>query len=284
MKKENTSRYVRITPVQKHLEWQMKELWEYRDLILLLTKKRFTIRYKQTILGPLWAFLYPVAASLIMTLVFGEIVRVDTDGIPHVLFYLCSNALWAFFSECVRGNARTFTDNAYLFGKVYFPRLTVPVSNLFFSLISFAIQIIVLLGFLLYFIIAGVVSPVYACWPLLPFLLVILGIQGVSVGVIISSLTTKYRDLAIVVDFGVQLWMYVSPVVYPLSSIQNGFLRALMLLNPVTAPMECFRKILLGQGSIEPVFLTISLAVTAVLAVCGILIFNRVEKTFMDTV
>ena len=276
--------HVRITPERKRFDLNLKEVWEYRDLIMLMTKKSFTIRYKQTILGPMWAFLYPLVSGLIMALVFGGVIGVKTDGLPHVLFYLCSNAMWAFFSECIRGNAGTFTSNANLFGKVYFPRLTVPISNLFFYLINFAIQIVIVFAVLMLYVAKGEVTPLFRMWLLLPVIILVIGIQSVSMGIIVSSMTTKYRDLAVLVNFGVTLMMYVSPVVYPLSQVENPTLRTLIMLNPVTMPMECFRKIMLGRGTIDPLFLGISLAVTVLLAVFGVALFNRVEKTFMDTV
>ena len=284
-KKQSVStQYVLITPERKWNELKLGEVWKYRDLILLLTRKTFVVRYKQTVLGPLWALIHPFLSSVVLTIVFGRIVRVDTGGIPHILFYLCSNGLWVFFAECLRSSARTFTGNAGLFGKVYFPRLTVPVSNMLVALIGYGLQLLMLGGFLVYYIAGGTIRPLYAGWIALPFLLLLIGIQGMSVGILISSLTTKYRDLTMLVDYGVQLWMYISAVVYPVSQLSDGILRTLVLLNPLTASIECYRMLMLGKGTFAPGFLIFDAVFTLVAAVISIGVFNHVEKTFMDTV
>ena len=275
---------VRIRPAGRRTKVDLREVWQYRDLILLFARKEFALRYKQTILGPLWAFIHPLLSSIVLTVAFSGIVRVDTEGVPHLIFYLVSNSLWSFFSGCLRSNARTFTGNAYLFGKVYFPRLTVPISNMLVSLITFGIQTLITLAFLAFFVLTGQVRPVWALWPLLPLLLLMLGVLGVGGGIIISSLTTKYRDLVLLLDFGVQLLMYISPVVYPVSLLSKPGLRALMLLNPVTMPMEWFRGILLGRGTLDGRYLAASAVLTAAIAILGVRVFTRVERTFMDTV
>ena len=276
--------HVQITDKTKRFELNLKEVWQYRDLIILLTQKKFTLTYKQTVLGPLWAFINPVLTSLVFTLVFGHFAKIDTNGVPHMLFYLCSNAMWVFFSGCVSSNATTFMSNAALFGKVYFPRLTVPISTLLFNALRYGLQMIVSFAVLFYYAYRGTIHPLWQYWVLLPALFVWLGTLGSSVGIIVSSLTTKYRDLVMLVSFGVRLWMYVSPVVYPLSQLQQGRYAKLLLFNPVTAPMELYRRILLGEGQIVGSGLAYSLVLTAVLGLSGIIIFNRVEKTFMDTV
>ena len=276
--------HVQITDKTKRFELNLKEVWQYRDLILLLTQKKFTLTYKQTVLGPLWAFINPILTSLVFTLVFGQFAKIDTNGVPHMLFYLCSYAMWAFFSGCVNSNATTFTSNSGLFGKVYFPRLTVPISTALFNALRYGLQMIVSFVVLFYYAYRGTIHPLWQYWVLLPALLVWLGILGSSVGIIVSSLTTKYRDLVMLVSFGVRLWMYVSPVVYPLSQLQQGRYARLLLINPVTAPMELYRRILLGEGQIVRGGLAYSFLLTVVLALSGIIIFNRVEKTFMDTV
>ena len=284
MKELSQNYHVVITDKPKKFELNLKEVWQYRDLILLFTKKKFTLTYKQTILGPLWAFINPLLTSMVFTLVFGYIVQVDTNGVPHILFYLCSNALWVFFSGCVNENAITFTANAGLFGKVYFPRLTVPVSSIFSNLLSYALQMSASFLVLIYYVVKGQIHPHWQWWILLPVILVWLGIMGCSVGVIVSSLTTKYRDLVMLVGFGIQLWMYISPVVYPVSQLHQKTFINLILLNPVTAPVELYRYILLGSGQVMIWGLVGSAVLTGVMALAGILIFNRVEKTFMDTV
>lgn len=208
----------------------------------------------------------------------------STDGIPQILFYLGGNAIWTFFSTCVTKNAQTFTANANVFGKVYFPRLTVPISNVFASVIQFGIQMILVMVFLIFYVIKGNVIPHWWAWLLIPVVLVHLGVMGLGVGTIISSLTTKYRDLAILVTFGVQLWMYATPVVYPLSQLENELFRKILMINPVTTPIEVFRYAVLGQGTIVPQYLILSMIITVLVAVFGVMIFNHVEKTFMDTV
>ena len=283
---EHTSQqryHTHISSKHHLLDLKLKEVWQYRDLIVLFTKRSFVVRYKQTILGPAWIFLNPLFSSIIYSFVFGGIAGIDTDGVPPMLFYLCSNALWLFFSTCVVSNAKTFTENANVFGKVYFPRLTMPVSNMFSALIQFGVQMILVAGFLVYHLILGQVHPNWAALLLIPVVLVHLGMLGVGFGIIVSSLTTKYRDLAVLVDFAVQLWMYATPIVYPMSELGSGWMRTVLLINPVTAPVEVFRYAVLGQGAIMPGTLALSWGITIAVLLIGIIIFNKVEKTFMDT-
>ena len=284
-KVQSTSKYhTHITSRHRWYDLNLKEVWQYRDLITLFTKRTFALTYKQTVLGPAWIFLNPLISSLIYAFVFGGIAGIGTDGIPTILFYLCSNAIWIFFSSCVTKNAQTFTANANVFGKVYFPRLTVPISNVLASVVQFGIQMLLVLGFMAYYLVCGQLHPHWEAWPLIPVALLHLGILGLGFGIIISSLTTKYRDLSILVTFGVQLWMYVTPIVYPLSQLGNGTMKTILMINPVTAPVEVFRYAVLGQGSILPGYLALSWAITIFVAVFGVMIFNKVEKTFMDTV
>ncbi len=266
------------------LDLNLKEVWRYRDLILLFTKRTFTLTYKQTILGPAWIFINPLISSFIYAFVFGGIAGMSTDGVPQILFYLCSNAIWIFFSSCVTKNASTFTANANVFGKVYFPRLTIPVSNVLASIVQFGVQMLMVLAFLAFYVITGQVHPHWENWLLIPIVLLNLGFLGLGCGIIISSLTTKYRDLAILVTFGVQLWMYATPIVYPMSQLSDGWMKTVLMINPVTAPVEVFRYAVLGQGTIMPRYLALSWAITIVVVVIGVMIFNKVEKTFMDTV
>lgn len=283
---ENTNQkyYTEITSEHKWYELKLKEVWKYKDLIVLFTKRNFVITYKQTVLGPAWLFLNPIISSLIYCFIFGGIAGISTDGVPQMLFYLSGNAVWTLFSTSLTKNAATFTANAGVFGKVYFPRLTTSVSNMLSSLIQFGIQMLIVLAFLVYYLIAGKVSPHWLAWLAIPAVLAELGIMGMSLGIIVSSVTTKYRDLSILVSFGVSLWMYITPVVYPLSEADNGFLKTVLMINPVTAPVEVFRYAVLGQGTIVPVYLIWSVAFTAIITVFGIMLFNKVEKTFMDTV
>lgn len=276
--------HTHISSKHRLLNLNLKEVWRYRDLIILFTKRTFTLTYKQTVLGPAWIFLNPLISSFIYAFVFGDIAGMSTDGVPQILFYLCSNAIWIFFSTCVTKNAQTFTANANVFGKVYFPRLTIPISNVLASIVQFGVQMLLVLLFLAYYLITKQVLPHWEAWPLIPVVLIHLGLLGLGFGIIISSLTTKYRDLAILVTFGVQLWMYATPIVYPLSQLGNGSMKTILLLNPVTAPVEMFRYAVLGQGTILPQYLALSWAVTLAVVAVGIMIFNKVEKTFMDTV
>ena len=276
--------YICLSPDRSWTDLRLEEVWHYRDLIFLFTKRSFSLTYAQTILGPIWLFLNPFLTSIMFTLVFGYIAGIRTDGIPKFLFFLCGTAVWNFFSACVNENARTFIDNAGLFGKVYFPRLTVPISRVAAILIRFLIQISMVLIILFYYCFNGRVSPHFELWIILPLLLLQLGLMGMGVGIIISSMTTKYRDLSILVGFGIQLWMYGTPVVYPLSQLPQGWMRTVSLMNPVTAPVELFRLILLGEGLFVPVSYVWSLVFTVLVTVLGVVVFNWVEKTFLDTV
>lgn len=276
--------HTHITAKNKRFELNFKEVWQYRDLIWLFTKKNFILIYKQTILGPAWIFINPFITSIIYTFVFGGIAKMSTDGIPQLLFYLCGSAIWTFFSSSLTQNATTFSKNANVFGKVYFPRLTMPISTVISSIIQFGIQMILVLIFLGYYVAIGEVQPNWMAWLLIPFVLLQLGIMSLGFGIIISSLTTKYRDLALLVTFGVQLWMYATPVVYPLSQVGEGMLKNILMVNPVTMPIEIFRYAILGQGTIQGLYFGISWIFTILVAIIGVIIFNRVEKTFMDTV
>ena len=276
--------HTHITAKHNWYDLKLKEVWQYRDLIWLFTQRNFVVKYKQTVLGPAWIFLNPLISSVIYAFVFGGIAGIGTDGIPSILFYLAGNAIWTYFSSCVTMNAGTFTANAGVFGKVYFPRLTMPLSNVISSVLQFGVQMLLVMGFLVYYVITGAVSPNWEAWLLIPVVLVQLGLLGLGCGIIISSLTTKYRDLAILVTFGVQLWMYITPVVYPMSQLGDGVMKTVLMLNPVTAPVELFRYAVLGVGSVMPGYLAVSGAVTVLLLLIGIMTFNKVEKTFMDTV
>lgn len=276
--------HTHISSKHQWFDLNLREVWQYRDLITLFTRRTFVLTYKQTVLGPAWIFLNPLISSIIYAFVFGGIAGMSTDGVPQILFYLCSNAIWIFFSTSVTKNAQTFTANANIFGKVYFPRLAVPISNVLVSIIQFCVQMILVLIFLAYYVICGQVHPHWEAWLLIPVVLLHLGLFGLGCGIIISSLTTKYRDLAILVTFGVQLWMYATPIVYPMSQLGDGWMKTVLMINPVTAPVEVFRYAVLGQGTIMPHYLALSWIITLVVVVVGVMIFNRVEKTFMDTV
>ena len=284
MKEKHNECHVHITSKSRWYDLNLKEVWNYRDLITLFTKRSFALTYKQTVLGPAWIFLNPLVSSLIYAFVFGGIAGIGTNGVPSILFYLCSNAIWIFFSSCVTQNATTFTANAGVFGKVYFPRLTTPISNILTSAIQFCVQMTLVMCFLVYYLIIGEVQPHWEAWLLIPMVLVQLGLLGLGLGILISSLTTKYRDLAILVTFGVQLWMYVTPSVYPISQMDEGIMRTILQINPVTASVELFRYAVLGQGEIMPGYIALGWGITLIAVLCGVMTFNKVEKTFMDTV
>ena len=284
-KAQNSQHYhTRITSKHRMLDLNLREVWQYRDLILLFTKRNFTVTYKQTVLGPAWLFLNPLISSIIYAFVFGGIAGIGTDGVPSIMFYMCSNAIWIFFSGCVTKNASTFTANAGVFGKVYFPRLTIPVSNVISSVIQFGIQMLMVLVLLIYYVVVGRVSPNWGAWFAVPFALLHLGLLGLGCGIVISSMTTKYRDLSILVGFGVQLWMYITPIVYPMSQLGDSIVKTILMINPVTAPVEVLRYAFLGQGTIMPGYLLLSGCITVAVVLFGIMIFNKVERNFMDTV
>ena len=274
-----------IRPRSGWFDINLKELWQYRDLTLMFVKRNFTVLYKQTILGPAWILLNPLITTLIFNVVFGNMAGMPTDGVPSFLFYMAGNTVWTFFANCVNNTANTFVTNSQVFGKVYFPRLTMPVSQVLTSLINFLIQAAMFLCFWVYFFATG--SDVhFTLWTLaLPLVILQVMLLGLGVGIIVSSLTTKYRDLAIAVGFGVQLWMYASPVVYPLSMLdESPRLKVLVQLNPMTAPIEGFRAAPLGTGSVSAGAILDSVTLTLVALVLGVVLFSRIEKTFMDTV
>jgi lipopolysaccharide transport system permease protein len=272
-----------ITPRKKWYDLQLRDVWHYRDLIGMFVRRDFVSRYKQTILGPLWFLIQPFLTSVIFTVVFGNIAGLPTDGLPQMLFYMSGNVLWIYFSSCLTGTSTTFTSNAAIFGKVYFPRLVTPISIIISNLITFAIQLVFFFGFFLYFYLRG--SAVHlTTWALsLPLLILLMAGLGLGFGIIISSLTTKYRDLQQLVGFGVSLLMYITPVIYPISSIPEKW-RWIAEVNPITPIIETFRAGFLGAGDASWARLAYSTAFMLVVMFIGVVIFNRVEKTFIDTV
>ena len=271
-----------IVPKTNIFDFHLKELARYRDLIFLFVKRSFVARYKQTILGPAWALIQPLISTLVFTVVFGKIAGLAPGGVPSFLFFMSGNIAWGYFSGCLNSTANTFTGNAGIFGKVYFPRLVTPISTVLSQLIGFGIQFFLFLIFLVIYWARGEVRPnLYAL--MLPLLLLHMAMLGLGVGIIISSLTTKYRDLQMLVGFGVQLWMYGTPVAYDIGIIPEKYM-SLYMLNPMTPVINAFRKAFLGIGSFDLPHYLISWAVTLVVLGIGVMLFNRVEKTFMDTV
>ncbi len=272
-----------LRPKKSLFQINLKELWQYRDLIALFVRRDFVAKYKQTILGPLWFIIQPLLTTLMFVVVFGNIAGIPTDGIPQVLFYMSGIVGWNYFSTCLNDTSQTFLKNASIFGKVYFPRLAMPISVVISNMVSFIIQFLFLLCFLLYFYLRGADVSTGIEVLLLPFLVLMMAGLGLGFGIIISSLTTKYRDLTHLVGFGVSLWMYATPIIYPLSEIPERY-RMFVLANPMTPLIETFKTVLLGVGSVNYLYLLYSLVFTIVLLAIGVLIFNKVERTFMDTV
>jgi lipopolysaccharide transport system permease protein len=265
------------------LDLRLRELWHSRDLIMLFVRRDFVSIYKQTILGPLWYLIQPLLTTIVFTVVFGNIAKLPTDGLPSFLFYMSGTLIFTYFASSLTKTSETFHNNANLFGKVYFSRLTVPVSILISNLIAFSIQFVFFLVFMAYFYLRG--TPLHPNWWILftPVLLLMMAGLGLGFGIIVSSLTTKYRDLRFLVQFGVQLLVYVTPVIYPLSAMSPKY-QALIRLNPLTSVVEAFRYAYLGSGSINFLQLGYSFAIMLIAITIGAVIFNRVEATFMDTV
>ncbi len=272
-----------IEPKGRWMDLKLSELWTYRDLIVLLVRRDFVALYKQTILGPLWYLVQPLLTTITFTIIFGSIASLPTDGLPKFLFYMSGIVLWSYFSSSLTKTSNTFVANAGLFGKVYFPRLAVPISILISNLVSFAVQMVFFLCFLLYFSFTGAALRPNLWIAFTPILLLMMAGLGLALGIIVSSLTTRYRDLANLVGFGVQLLMYATPVIYPLSLIPERF-RWLVLANPITPIVETFRFAFLGTGTLSLGHLAYSGAATGLILIAGLLMFTRIERTFIDTV
>lgn len=272
-----------IQPKNGWFELNLKELFKYKDLIILFVKRNFTSQYKQTILGPAWAIIQPFVTTVIFTLVFGNIAGLAPAGVPTFLFYLSANIVWQYFSGCLTMTSSTFTANAAILGKVYFPRLVMPISSVISQLIPFAIQLVFFLIFWVYYLVvpSGVEPNLYIL--LFPLIIIQLAMLGLGFGVIISACTTKYRDLAMAVGFGTQLWMYATPIAYDISIIPEKYL-SLYMLNPVTPAVMAMRYAFLGTGYFNLKYYLISWIVTIVVLFIGVVLFSRIEKTFADTV
>lgn len=288
---ENQNWKTVIYPATETVSINFKEIWQYRDLIVLFVKRDFVSKYKQTVLGPLWAVLQPLMTTVVFSIVFGSLAKLTTSDvqgatleIPSFLFYMIGTVIWSYFSSTVQGNANTFITNRAIMGKVYYPRMVSPISTALSNLIPFAIQLVLFVVLIFacgLFGIAKVHFSVYLC--LFPVLILQLMMLSTGVGIIISSLTTKYRDLAMLVGFGLQLWQYLSPIPYGLGLIPEKYL-FLYTLNPVTPIITTMRYAFFGSGYFDPVAYTISLVVTVIVFSVGIKLFNRIERTFMDTV
>lgn len=272
-----------IRPQRAWWDLRLGDLWRYRDLIRLLVWRDFVAAYKQTVLGPLWYLIGPVVSTTVMTVIFNRIAQLATDGVPPFLFYMAGNTIWTYFSTCLSSTSNTFVSNANIFGKVYFPRLAIPIAVVISNLVSFGLRLVVFVLFTLYFWYAGSnFQP--NLWVLaLPVLLIILAGLGLGFGIIVSSLTTKYRDLHQLLSYGLTLLMYASPVIYPLSTVPANW-RWLLLVNPVTPVIEVFRLGFFGASSIDPLYLLYSIGFMLLVLLIGALLFNHVENSFMDTV
>ena len=284
---ENTTKQywtMRIRPHERLWHIDLGEIWRYRDLIELFVRRNIVVQYKQTILGPLWYLIQPILTVIMNMVVFGGIAKMSTDGMPQAIFYMAGNICWFYFSDCLNQSSSTFTANQDMFGKVYFPRLVVPIAVVISNLLRFAIQAGLFVVLYLYFFFNG--ADIAMNWAILltPVFIVMLAGLGLGFGILISSLTTKYRDFTILFTFIVQLWMYATPIVYPLSMVEDGTLRTLILANPMTSIIEAFKYATLGQGYFSWFALGYSFLFMSILLLFSIVIFNKVQRNFMDTV
>jgi lipopolysaccharide transport system permease protein len=272
-----------IQPRNQWFNLHLQDLWRYRDLISLFVKRDFVTFYKQTAFGPLWYIIQPLLTTVVFTVIFGKLAGIPMDGVTPFLFLLAGNVTWGYFAGCLNETSNTFVKNAGIFGKVYFPRLTAPVSVVIINLVKFGIQFVLFLGFYIYFIGRGSAVRPTSFILLLPVLILQMAVLSLGAGILVSALTTKYRDLTFVMTFAVQLWMYASSVIIPASSIPEKY-RPIYMLNPMTSVIESFRYAFFGRGVVVVVYMCISWMVTLVILFGGIILFSRVEKNFMDTV
>lgn len=272
-----------IEPQSSLFDLNLKDVWRYRDLLWMFVKRDFVSFYKQTILGPLWFFIQPLFTTIIYTFIFGGLANLSTDSLPQPLFYMAGITAWNYFSDCITKTSTVFKDNANIFGKVYFPRLIMPLSIVASNIVRFAVQLLLMLLMMGYYAWHGANFHITWAISLFPFLVILMALLGLGLGLIITALTTKYRDLAFLVTFGIQLLMYTTTVIYPLSSAPAKY-KSLISLNPMTGIIECFRYAFLGQGQLTWNTIGYSTVFTLISLVLGILIFNKTEKTFVDTV
>jgi lipopolysaccharide transport system permease protein len=272
-----------IKPQEKIFDVKFKDVWNYRDLLFLFVRRDFVSFYKQTIFGPFWFFIQPVFTTILFTLVFNKLGKFSTDGSPAPLFYLCGTICWNYFADCITKTSTVFKDNSNIFGKVYFPRLILPLSIVVSNLVRFGVQFMLFIILMVYYSFSGHAVHLNAFVFLFPVILLIMGLLGLGLGLMITAMTTKYRDLAFLVTFGVQLLMYASPVIYPLSSAPGKY-RAILSLNPLSGLIETFRYGFLNTGHFYPSAFTYSIIITLVIFFSGLVIFNKVEKNFVDTI
>ena len=284
MQNQNKQWDLTITPKDRLLTVDWKEIWRYRDMFLLFVARNFRTAYKQTILGPLWFIITPVLSVIVYVTVFGGIANIPTDGVPPMLFYLLGIAVWGYFASCVSATSNSFVPNADIFGKVYFPRIIMPLVAVTTNLLSFAIQLAIFAVLYIYYVATGTELVIHWQIVLFPLFVAMLAFMAVGFGMIFSSMTTKYRDLQIMLAKIISLWVYITPVIYPLSMVSNEKLNLAMSLNPVTPVMEAIKYSLLGQGQFSWLWLGYSALFTLILLIIGLMLFNKVQKSFMDTV
>ena len=284
MNTEDKSWSLVITPRDRLLALDWRELWRYRDMFVLFVERNFRTAYKQTVLGPLWFIITPVLSVIVYVAVFGGIANIPTDGVPAVLFYLLGISVWGYFASCLNSTSNSFVTNAGIFGKVYFPRIIMPLVAVTTNLLSFAIQLAIFFAFYIYYVATGTELTIHWQIVLFPLLMLILAFMAMGFGMIFSSMTTKYRDLQIMLAKIISLWVYITPVIYPLSMVTNPKLHLMMSLNPVTPIMEAIKYSLLGVGQFSWLWLGYSVLATILLLIFGLMMFNKVQKSFMDTV
>lgn len=272
-----------VRPPSGWLEFNLLELWDYKDLIVELVMKNFRLIYKQTILGPIWLIFNPIVTSVVFTFVFGSFAGLETDGLPHFLFYMSGNTLWNFFANCINTNANTFRANAGIYGKVYFPRLSIPLSHVISGFINFMMQFAALLVFFFVYKFTGTELHIAPRMLLLPLIMIQTILLSLAVGLVLSCLCYKYRDFVFIINLGMQLWMYLTPVVYSMADT-GGWMHKILLLNPMTPIIHNFRYALLGRGGLMIGSWALSIGLTGVLLFAGVIFFNKVARTFVDTV
>lgn len=286
IKKENEHWDIVIQPDKKLFSLDLQEVWRYRDLLVMYVKRDIVTMYKQTILGPLWYIIQPLFTTIMFMFVFGGIAGISTDGLPQPLFYMAGILCWNYFSECLTKCSETFNANQHIFGKVYFPRLVVPFSITLSSLLKMVIQFVLFIAIYIFYICSGYSPNITWYILLVPLLVVMLAGLGLGFGLIISSMTTKYRDLRFMISFGVQLWMYITPVIYPLSILKQNYPNYVwaIVANPLTSIIETFKLAFLGQGTFEWSYLLYSVLFTIIVVFMGMLTFNKVQRSFMDVI
>lgn len=275
--------YTEIKPQNKWYDIDFKAIWQYRDLLMLFVRRDFVAVYKQTVLGPIWFFIQPILTTITFTFIFGNFAKISTDGIPPLIFYLSGLTFWNYFASCLTATSNTFVSNAGMFGKVYFPRLITPLSVVISNLIKFGIQFLLFLAVFFYYWAQGAIQPNWTVALLPVFILMMAGL-GLGFGILISSLTTKYRDFTFLVGFGVQLLMYASPIIYPFSILSEKMRFILNMVNPMSSIIEAIKYGFLGEGVFSVTNLAVSFTYMVILLFVGIIAFHKVEKSFMDTV